>query len=160
VKSVYAEALGAARPRVVSWDVPNGFFTPDMIPPGLEGAASHTVLLVTLGSKLDDVIASRFASGSPFEAVLFDAWGSEAAEALTQAMDSLLREERAERFRGTFRFAPGYGDFSVVNNARWLERVDGAPRGGLPVTADPRTGVLSPRKSILCMIGWYKKEHD
>ena len=153
-KAVYVAALDVAAPAAMSWELEKDDLVPRLIPPELETAASYTVLLATLGPELDEKIAARFAAGAPLEAVLWDAWGSEAAETLIQSIDRRLRKECGQ-FRGTIRFAPGYGGFDVRNNAEWLDLVTAKyGSGSAGVTADPETGILSPRKSVLCMIGW------
>lgn len=157
VKTAYVAALDVVSPRALSWELEKDDLALGLIPPKLEKANAYTVLLATLGHQLDDKIAMCFTAGAPLEATLLDAWGSEAVEALVQNVDRRLRDERGAE-KGTIRFAPGYGGFDVRNNAKWLELVTAkykSDSGG--VKADPETGVLSPRKSVLCMIGWEER---
>lgn len=154
-KAVYAAALDIASPRARSWRLKKCDVAPSLIPPKFENASSCTLLLVTLGHELDEEVAARFAAGAPLEAALMDAWGSEAAETLAENLDRRLRRETKAGERGTNRFAPGYNGFDVRNNAKWLGLVSAGDQDNLAgVAADPETGILSPRKSVLCMIGW------
>ncbi len=150
-KGVYAEALGVAVPRAVSWSLAGDDLPAELTPPELEGFRSYTVISATLGDALDEKIAERFAAGAPLEATLYDAWGSEAVETLVDNVDRRLRAENGD---GSVRFAPGYGGFDVRNNARWLDLLAANGESDAGVTANRETGILSPRKSVLCMIGW------
>lgn len=153
-KAAYTAAMEVSSPWAGSWGLRVSDLAPSLLPPKFERCSDCTVLLATLGSGIDERIAERFAAGAPLEAALIDAWGSEAVETLVQNIDRRLRGERGTE--GTSRYAPGYGGFDIRNNAKWLDLVASTKRKDNPggVTANPKTGILSPRKSVLCMIGW------
>lgn len=152
-KGIYPLALSLAIPRVFIWDAERGAFADGLLPPGLERSIFCTIILATIGADIDRAIEERFARGAPLGASLLDAWGSEAVEALVVNIDKRLREDRRP-LRGSMRFAPGYGGFDIRKNALWLALAAAAYDSALPVTAGRDTGILEPRKSILCMIGW------
>jgi hypothetical protein len=118
----------------------------DSVPEPIRKSKSVTIYIVTLGSGIDTEIDALFASGEALRGSLLDAWGSESAEALAARFDKGLRRGRDD---GTIRFSPGFGGVPATANARLAEAV-----GELPVEVDSRTGILRPRKSVLCVIGW------
>ena len=79
---------------------------------------------------------------------LLDAWASEAIEALNSTFDEKLRKQFGQ---GTRRFSPGYDDIDIRKNydiVKNLLKTD-------IVTVNQNTGIITPRKSTICMIGWY-----
>lgn len=150
-REIYSSAFDAASPEAFVAHVgPNDF--PCEPPRELDGKASYTLALFTLGRAFDDGIARLMDAGETTRGVFFDAWGSEAVEALAEYVDAELRADRGE---GTIRFAPGYGGYDITNNAAWLEAIRASCGGDEPdCSVDPRTGIITPRKSIICAIGW------
>ncbi len=81
-----------------------------------------------------------------FESYILDAWGSEAVEELNESFDKKLREQYG---KGTMRFSPGYGDVDVRMNKYFVKKLLGIDE--IDVL---ESGILVPRKSTVCMIGW------
>jgi hypothetical protein len=154
-KEIYLEALGLAAPLAIANDYRQRDLRGMPLPGKLEGRAAYSVMLFSLGARLDSASEGYFRRGEPLRALLIDSWGSEAVESLAQNVDERLRSERGS---GTIRFAPGYGGFDVRHNSEWLALAVGGDKPGWPVSVDARTGIITPRKSIICMIGWDRLE--
>lgn len=147
-RSVYLEAYEAARPAAFRADME----ARDLrvaIPAELAGCARYTFLAITLGRELDGLVERYLAAGETLRGSFADAWGSEAAEALAVSIDVSLRAEMGD---GTIRFAPGYSGFDIRHNSSWLETAAGRDEPLMAVDVD--TGIITPRKSIICAIGW------
>lgn len=125
-----------------------------LIPKELEGCARVSLFCVSLGGAIDERTALFFERDDPLRGALLDAWGSEAVERLAETVDERLRRRYGP---GTMRFSPGYGDLDVRQNGLVLRIIAAASQMTLeemPMAADAETGILRPRKSVVCMIGW------
>jgi len=121
------------------------------LPAEFAGVTEVTLGVTTVGPGLDEAIAASMDAGRQLPGVLLDAFGSEAVECVSEALDALLRASHAAG--GTRRFSPGYGDLSILENTAILARL------GIDfVTANPQTGILQPRKSTVFLIGWFEEE--
>ncbi len=108
---------------------------------------SHVYLLaVTIGERLEEELEKL----PPDEALILDAYGSEAAEAVAETLDASIRKE-AIHFnlrRFNFRFSPGYSDFPLSTNLDF-ERFLKISDIGIKVT---ESYMLLPRKSITAVL--------
>ncbi len=108
---------------------------------------SHVYLLaVTIGEKLEKELEKL----PPDEALILDAYGSEAAEAVAETLDLSIRRE-AIHFnlrRFNFRFSPGYSDFPLSTNLDF-ERFLRISDIGIEIT---ESYMLLPRKSITAVL--------
>ncbi len=121
------------------------------LPAEFAGVTAVTLGVTTVGAALDEAITAAMDAGRQLPGVLLDAFGSEAVECVSEALDAMLRASHPAG--GTRRFSPGYGDLSILENTAILARL------GIDfVTANPQTGILQPRKSTVFLIGWYKEE--
>jgi hypothetical protein len=155
-KDIYREALELADPLAAVTDYGRDELDGVPLPGELRGRASYSAMLFSLGPRIDAAIDEYFSQGEPLRALFLDSWGSEAAESLARNVDERLR---AGRGAGTIRFAPGYGGFDVRHNSEWLALAIGAAEAAeKSISADARTGIIIPRKSIICMIGWDRLE--
>lgn len=150
-RDIYRIGMERAKPLALSVDIIGGEMPESLVPDRLCCAGSFTIFLFSLGGEFDLKISEFFAAGEVLSAVLLDAWGSEAVEALAESVDKRFRAERGD---GSIRFAPGYGDFDIRKNAEWMDILRSKGELTVSVSADADTGILSPVKSILCMIGW------
>lgn len=153
-REIYLEAMDLARPAVLTLELSSEDVPAHLLPDALTGATSYNMILISIGSLLPERVAEYFGMEEPLKAVLLDSWGSESVEAVAHNVDRRLRAEKGE---GSMRFAPGYGGFDVRKNVDWLEIMRKRSASSLDVAADPSTGILTPVKSILCMIGWGKR---
>jgi hypothetical protein len=150
-REIYVKALNAAVPLAVVAEYGSGEISGELLPGELTGCSNYSVMLFSLGRKIDDIIDRCFADGEPLRALLFDSWASESVEVLACGVDEGLRNARGD---GTMRFAPGYSGFDIRKNADWLSMIAGRASFSVDVAVDRDTGIITPRKSIICMIGW------
>ena len=150
INSIYLHGLRIARPKLFykTFRIDE---VPEQVIPGIfEGTKRITIFVSTLGYEIDEEIERLFEEGKVLKANLLDAWGSEAVEALNERFDAKLR---ARNGKGTMRFSPGYGDVDIRVNFDILELL-----GVVEVVSDRKTGILRPRKSTTCLIGWYDRD--
>ena len=147
---IYREGLALSEPSVAAVLIRAEELAEQLIPDPLKKASHLSLFCATLGERLDEAIDSLFQRDKPLDGSLLDAWGSEAVEQLAQNIDVRLR---ARYGMGSMRFSPGYGSFSVLYNAELLPLLLHSD-SAVSVSVSDETGILSPRKSVLCMIGW------
>ncbi|RKZ25402.1 hypothetical protein DRQ26_05930 [bacterium] len=109
------------------------------------------IYAATIGSAVERMSA-RFSEDGKYKlSLLWDSFGSEAAEVLAQKI-SLMAHQRAKmkRMRITSRYSPGYGDLDVMGNRKIIELLD-ADKIGMKCED---SGMLLPRKSTTGIIGY------
>ena len=158
-REVYLAGLEVSSPLAVAIGLEGDRVDEGILPEALRGCAHYHFMLLTLGRPIDGWIDRFFGETEPLRGTLLDAWGSEAVEALAQNIDDKLRAAQTE-MSGTIRFAPGYGGFDVRMNAAWLDLIKWNIDSAIDVDVDRNTGVITPRKSIVCAIGWKKKQEN
>lgn len=77
----------------------------------------------TAGQAIMDLIAESFQKGDSASAVIFDAVGSETAEAAVDWLNMYIARELKRRGESltSMRFSPGYGDFLLENQRSFFE---------------------------------------
>ena len=163
--SAYAEArrlaVGAARPLAVTDDataepIPGGArvggmpVTGELAARHLAGAGSASLVLLTLGPGVDDMLSRASAGGDALLAFLADGVASELAEFCVRSVDQGLRDERPG-LRGGARISPGFGDLPLRLNAWLVDRLGG---GEVGVSVRPDSFALVPRKTVTAIIAW------
>ncbi len=143
---IFLKALQIIEPQVYYTTVPIDILPEKLIPSVFCGAKKITLFVSTLGSRIDSMIADLFDCGKTFDGFIVDAWASEALEALNESFDGKLRKKFG---KGTMRFSPGYGDIDIRMN-RFIVKLLNADVEVLD------SGVMLPRKTTTCMIGWYE----
>jgi hypothetical protein len=146
--AIYKLAMGLSSPHVEHkiFDVKD--VDPGLIPAKFKGIKRISYFVSTIGQDFDSNIEEFMEKEKVLEGTLLDAWGSESTEAINVWFDTILRKRYGE---GTMRFSPGYGDISVLKNILLLDLLSTTK-----VTANIKSGILLPRKSTTCMIGWFK----
>ncbi len=138
-------SLCLVQPCVQHCSVPTDRVPSQVIPQSFGRIQSMTFFASTLGSAIDREIQSKADQNQILEATLLDSWASEALELLNQRFDKHITGDKPR----TRRFSPGYGDIDLLLNGfivSWLKFTN--------ITAHPVSGILIPRKSTICMIGW------
>ncbi|MDR3353628.1 MAG: hypothetical protein LBO21_01165 [Synergistaceae bacterium] len=153
-REIYVEALDAAVPLASVAEYGGDEIARELLPDSLAGCSSYSVMLFSLGRGIDVKIDRYFADGEPLRALLMDSWASESVEALACRVDERLRNVRGD---GTMRFAPGYSGFDIRKNSEWLSLIAARTSSTADVEVLRDTGIITPRKSIICMIGWKNK---
>lgn len=158
INRIYKKGLELSEPVIYWQDFPveienqgndkqTSVFPTYLIPSRLEGSSRITLFASTLGSQIDQQIKQFVGEEKILEATLLDAWASEAVEALNKWFDSKLRDQYG---KGTIRFSPGYGDLPITYNNELMTdflKINA-------IVADKKTGILNPKKSTICLIGW------
>ncbi|WP_241240589.1 methionine synthase [Thermotoga sp. Ku-13t] len=146
---LFLEGLKVSKPIVHHAVFPVEELPSSLVPRSFNGVKRVSLFLSTLGKEIDELVNSLLEENRTYDAAVIDAWASEALEALNDAFDRKLRE----RFgKGTMRFSPGYGDVDI----RWNRYIVELLRVGNVEVLD--SGVMVPRKTTTCMIGWYDEE--
>jgi hypothetical protein len=156
---VYAEGKTLARSRAcLVWrsNLPSG---------PLAALADEARLFVfwfsSLGARLDEAVEGHFAAGRSLSGALLDAWGSESLEAFNESLHAAVglaakaRGFRPIKLGPVERFSPGYGTVPVTANAELARLVeDSAAFGALGLMVSAQTGIMTPRKSTLCVLAF------
>lgn len=111
----------------------------------LKGCNEAYILGVTIGIGADRLI-SRLAVTSPAESFITDALASAVAESLCDYADNILRGEGEKPFR----YAPGYGDMSLVFQPAVLEALNADYTLGIRLN---KSLLMTPMKSITAIMG-------
>ena len=115
----------------------------------LDGCASATLMAATIGSALSSAMDGLMVEKRMTEAVIMDAFGSEAVEGVINGLCLRLKESERESVP-TRRFSPGYGDWDLSAQGSVLEEL-GAAEIGIGVS---ESSILIPEKSITAIMGW------
>lgn len=151
INTLFLTALKQIDPAVYHIIVDAEALPVEAIPSTFGNVKKISVFLSTLGTRFDKAIEQLLDQNNTFEATVMDAWGSEALETLNKKFDSFLRN----RFgKGTMRFSPGYGNVDIRINGYIVKKLL-----KLPEIIVLNTGVMIPRKTTTCMIGWYCEEN-
>jgi hypothetical protein len=104
-----------------------------------------TFFVSTLGEKIDNYISDE---ENVLIAFFMDSWASEALESLNENFDKYLKEKYDKK--STIRFSPGYPGLDIIYNYHILKFLNINF-----VRSNEKTGILIPRKSSVCILGWY-----
>ena len=150
--------LKNARPRLVwrLFELTDGgrFAGTDYTPAGrdikdfLAGCAQAVLFAATLGLEAESLVR-RTQLRNMADAVLLDAAGSAAIEAVCDAFCADLSKELAPRHL-TGRFSPGYGDYPLEEQRAVFRLLDVSRRIGVSLT---ESGLMIPQKSVTALIG-------
>jgi len=112
-----------------------------------------SVMVCTIGKELYEVVQALLKNGEVARATVLDAVGSEAVEALADAVTSIIKHNaQAEGATITSRFSPGYGNWDITEQRGLLKLLE-AEKIGVMLT---KKCVMIPEKSITACIGWKK----
>ncbi len=119
----------------------------------LKGANKIALFACTIGSELPNRVNEYVVKGEIARATVLDAVGSESAEALAQKVDDLIKEKaRREGYSTLRRFSPGYGDWTIFDQAKILKILK-AKELGIRLT---KSCIMVPEKSVTACIGLVK----
>lgn len=114
----------------------------------LSGCGQAVLFAATLGAE-EDLLRRRAGVDSPARALVLDAMGSAAIEALCDALcGGWARENPGLRLRP--RFSPGYGDLPLDFQARLLAFLDSGRKAGITLS---ETLLMVPQKSVSAIVG-------
>lgn len=108
------------------------------------------VFVLTIGSRLGDVVRQLSKDGLMVQAAVLDAIGSDAAETLAHVVqDIIAKQAEAEGLGISLRFSPGYCDWRVSQQKMVFRAMNG-DTAGVRLTDGC---VMTPQKSISGIIG-------
>lgn len=120
----------------------------------LKGAKKAALFACTIGGDLADKVNKYVSGGEIARATVLDAVGSEAAEALADHIDGLIKAKaKAEGYASVARFSPGYGDWTIFDQAKVL-KILGSGKIGIKAT---KSCIMVPEKSVTACIGLIKR---
>lgn len=114
----------------------------------LEGCSGVILLAATLGSGTDMLIRKMQVRDMAY-AVVTDALASAAIEQVCSEAEEKIKSQYPEKYF-TWRYSPGYGDFSLDIQKKLLDILDAGRRIGLCTSA---SNMLTPIKSITSVMG-------
>ena len=137
-----------------SVEIENGFLIESTKVASLMAGCEQIIsFIVTIGPKLEQKRDHFIVQKETSQALLLDACGSEAAEALAESLNiSLIRDYSKKGFELTKRYSPGYGDWCVSSQKDLLAFLN-AGQIGVKLT---ETFIMSPEKSVSAVIGLKK----
>ena len=116
----------------------------------LKGSDSLFVFVCTAGKTISDMSARSLKGEDPVLGYIFDILGSTIAEAATDRMQNILKDEiEKEGLKITNRYSPGYCHWSVSDQQKLFSLFD---RIAGEVTLTP-SGLMKPAKSVSGIIG-------
>ncbi len=118
----------------------------------LENCSYAILFCATVSSDVDMLIRTAQHTDMT-RAVIYDAMASVAIEQVCNKVDEIIKNEYFP-FNQTWRFSPGYGDFSIETQAEFLNTLDAQKKIGLNATKD---SLLVPGKSVTAVIGLSEK---
>ncbi len=120
----------------------------DSIAEHLNGCDKAVFMAATASAETDMLIV-RAEARNMTDALILDALGSAAAEQVCAMAETEIRE-KFQGFYMTWRYSPGYGDFSIDTQKKIAEVLSVQKRIGVTVTD---SCLLIPRKSVTAIIG-------
>jgi len=120
----------------------------------LKGVQKAALFVCTIGRDLTDKVNGYVTKGEIARATILDAVGSEAAEALAGYIDGAIKAKaKAEGYAALMRFSPGYGDWTIFDQAKVLKILK-SNKIGVKAT---KSYIMVPEKSVTACIGMVKK---
>ncbi len=115
-----------------------------------------SVIICTIGPGCQEKIAEFLAAKEISNAATLDAVSSESVEAFTESVNVLVNKNaEAEGATTVMRFSTGYGDWSVAEQRRIIDALQGG-QIGVSVTD---SALMLPEKTVSACIGWKKDEN-
>lgn len=113
-----------------------------------------TLLLTTIGPALPEK-TDRIIKTEPTDAFYLEHVGGWMADYLADRIEERVQREASKNgYTLTFRYAPGYGDWTLEAQPMILKLVD-AEKVGVRLTD---TNIMVPRKSVSAALGWVPKK--
>jgi len=121
----------------------------------LKSSEKCAIMASTLGSGIDKKIR-YYSKVDLTKSIVMDACATAAIESLCDETEKIIKKIAAqEGFNITFRYSPGYGDFSIDIQPEIIKVLNAHRQIGLTVT---NNYMLVPRKSVTAVIGFCRNE--
>jgi hypothetical protein len=122
----------------------------DLASKHLLGISRASVILATIGDRIDELIIGEEKSGNTFGSFMIDGIASEFVEFFVRHIDRILRNRPGNKY-GRTRISPGYGDLPIELNQWIVNRLNGHKYG---ISVMEGSSQMIPRKTITAFIGW------
>lgn len=119
----------------------------------LKNCEKAVVMCATLSGEVDKLLRQT-EPGNMVNVLIIDALANAAIEQVCDEVEKIFMEDFKE-YKNTWRFGVGYGDFPLTTQKSLLETLDAGKRIGVCAT---ESCILTPRKSVTCVIGLSKGE--
>lgn len=119
----------------------------------LSGCEKAIVLCASLGVGIDNLIR-KYQITDMAKAVVIDSFSSVAVEQVCSKLDLFLARQYPN-WNMTFRFSPGYGDYPISLQGKFLSLLDAPRKIGLCTN---ETCLLTPTKSVTAILGLSRGE--
>lgn len=149
------EILETATPKYLYKKIPlkdSGLIIGKSIEQHLKDCDEAVLICATIGSETDKLLRAVSVTDMA-KAVVLDAMASVAVEQVMQEVDEIIAKENPDKFL-TWRFSPGYGDYPIELQEKFLRILDAPRKIGL-CTND--NSILTPTKSVTAITGISEK---
>lgn len=151
LKSCEKELQNAAAVKYLYKKIPlqdSGLLIGKAVKKHLENCGEAIILCATIGAKVDKLIRSASVTDMA-KAVVIDAIASAAVEQVCEKLDDIIKNENPDKYL-TWRFSPGYGDYPIELQEKFLQILDAPRKIGL---CSNENSLLTPSKSVTAIIG-------
>lgn len=148
------EVIDNATPKYLYKEIPSpftDFMLGEDIKNHLEGCEKAIIMCATIGTSIDNLIRKSQITDMA-KAVALDSFSSVAVEQVCSKVDAIIAEEY-KGYNMTFRFSPGYGDYPISLQNKFITYLDAPRKIGLCTTD---TSLLTPTKSVTAILGLSK----
>ncbi|MCH5303245.1 MAG: methionine synthase [Ruminococcus sp.] len=114
----------------------------------LKGCGEAILICATIGNAVDKLIRTASVTDMS-KAVVLDAMASTAVEQACGMLDEIISQENPDKFL-TWRFSPGYGDYPIELQSKFLQILDAPRKIGLCTNEN---SILTPTKSVTAIMG-------
>ncbi len=145
------EVLSSASPRYLYKKVAlkdSGLLIGNSVKAHLGGCEEAFLICATIGAEIDKLIRSASVTDMA-KAVALDAVSSAAVEQICSKLDDYIAAENPDKYF-TWRFSPGYGDYPIELQEKFLQILDAPRKIGLCATEN---SLLTPTKSVTAIMG-------
>lgn len=119
----------------------------------LKDCKKAVIMCATISSEVDKMIRQNEINNM-VNTLILDALANTAIEQVCDEVEKIILEEN-KGYSATWRFGVGYGDLPLTIQKDFLEVLDAGKRIGVCAT---ESSILTPRKSVTCVIGLSNKE--
>ena len=124
------------------------FVTYSELPEKIREYYNYTYFVIfstSMGKQVDELINQYAQKGEMFKSYFIDSWFSECVEVVNNKVDNQINKDLDR----SSRFSPGYGSIDITVNYQLFNLLKLSN-----IDVNPDTGILLPRKSTICLIGF------
>lgn len=151
LESCEKEILNAANPKYLYKKIPledSGLLIGSSVKEHMKDCDEAIILCATIGADVDKLIRTASVTDMA-KAVVIDAIASTAVEQICGKLEEILKTENPDKYF-TWRFSPGYGDYPIELQEKFLSILDAPRKIGL---CSNENSLLTPSKSVTAIIG-------